>query len=291
MLRMARDNLDNLLKVEEFTTRAVAEGGRPRVELNRIRLDVLAGRQAARNMETVAVATKAALKAVTGGLNVGEREVPSEVPPPIPITALEIARAFELARGTRPDLQALRWQVAKAQADLDVEYRKGKPEVTPKIGYTRQFQEKAIGFPDADSWGIGVDMTLPLYNRNQGNRLKSFAAANQRAFAVQAAEIELRSELETVTQELQAAEQSTGSVVAEQLRLAAQVRDGIAASYEAGGRPLIDLLDAQRNYRETYRLYIAARVSFWRAFYKYNAAIGQQVLTHDPRQFPPGLTE
>lgn len=134
-------------------------------------------------------------------------------------------------------------------------------------------------------------MTLPLYNRNQGNRLKSFAAENQRAFAVQAAEIELRSELETVTQELQAAEQSTGSVVAEQLRLAAQVRDGIAASYEAGGRPLIDLLDAQRNYRETYRLYIAARVSFWRAFYKYNAAIGQQVLTHDPRQFPPGPTE
>ena len=62
----------------------------------------------------------------------------------------------------------------------------------------------------------------------------------------------------------------------------------VTAAYNAGDRPLIDLLDAQRNYRETYRLYISARAGFWRAFYRYNAAIGQQVLTHDPGQDPAG---
>jgi hypothetical protein len=34
------------------------------------------------------------------------------------------------------------------------------PEVTPNIGYTRQFQEKAIGFPDG-SWGAGRDDRAP----------------------------------------------------------------------------------------------------------------------------------
>ena len=44
-----------------------------------------------------------------------------------------------------------------------------------------------------------------------------------------------------------------------------------------GGRPLIDVLDAQRSYRDTYRLYISSRADYWRALCKYNSVIGKQV--------------
>jgi len=56
-----------------------------------------------------------------------------------------------------------------------------------------------------------------------------------------------------------------------------EVRDSITKAYDVGGRPLIDVLDAQRTYRDTYRLYISSRANYWRSVYKYNSAIGKQV--------------
>ena len=37
------------------------------------------------------------------------------------------------------------------------------------------------------------------------------------------------------------------------------------------------MLDAERTYRDTYRLYISSRADYWRSVYKYNSAIGKQV--------------
>ena len=45
--------------------------------------------------------------------------------------------------------------------------------ITPSAGYTRQYQEKTIGFPDASSWDVSVVMTLPIFDRNQGNVRKA----------------------------------------------------------------------------------------------------------------------
>jgi cobalt-zinc-cadmium efflux system outer membrane protein len=55
------------------------------------------------------------------------------------------------------------------------------------------------------------------------------------------------------------------------------VRDSINKAYEAGGRPLIDVLDAQRNYRETYRLFIESRANLGRAEARYHALLGRKV--------------
>ena len=45
-------------------------------------------------------------------------------------------------------------------------------------------------------------------------------------------------------------------------------------AYRAGGSPLIDVLNAETSYRETYRLYITSRADYGRAFYLYNSALG-----------------
>lgn len=51
---------------------------------------------------------------------------------------------------------------------------------------------------------------------------------------------------------------------------------------------LLEVLDAQRNYRETYRLSITSRANYWRSVYKFSSAIGKQVLPHDehPKRRP-----
>jgi cobalt-zinc-cadmium efflux system outer membrane protein len=158
-----------------------------------------------------------------------------------------------------------------------VEQKKAYPEVTPTFGYTRQYQTKAIGFPDANSWSASVSMSLPVLDRNQGNQAKATSMLAQNGFEYQAALADLRAEIVTLAQEVRAAKVNAEAVAADELKLAREVLESITTAYQAGGRPLVDFLDAQRNFRETYRSYITTRAAYWRAVYRYGAALGQKV--------------
>jgi cobalt-zinc-cadmium efflux system outer membrane protein len=99
----------------------------------------------------------------------------------------------------------------------------------------------------------------------------------QNNLELQAGLVALRAEVVQAVQDLYTAAANTRAIAQDQLQLTEQVRDAITKAYEAGGRPLLDMLDAQRNYRDTYRLFISSRASYGRAFVKVNAAMGQQI--------------
>jgi cobalt-zinc-cadmium efflux system outer membrane protein len=189
---------------------------------------------------------------------------------------LAVEEAFAAAQQNRPDLLALRRKIAQAQAGVLVERRNAYPEVSTEWAITHQFQQP-IGARDATLWGVGLTMTVPISNRNQGNQAKAASVLAQSNFELQAGLVELRAEIEEAVQSLRTAKENAASVAQEELRLAAQVRDAIGNAYAAGGRPLVDVLDAQRNFRDTYRIYISSRAEYRRSLYKYNSAIGKQV--------------
>lgn len=186
-----------------------------------------------------------------------------------------------LAEENRPDLITLRRQVVQAAANVQAEEKRAYPEITPWIGYTRQFQKKAIGFPDADSWGVGIKVTMPLFDRNQGNIAKTKSFWVQSKLNLTAQLVALRAEIDQAVQAYQAAYRILTTDNLGQLEAARNVRDKIRASYKLGGKSLIEVLDAQRTYRETYRLHIASRSGYWHSLYALNAAIGKQVLKND----------
>ncbi len=279
LLGLARQDVENMQRIETITQRAVDNGGRPQVELSRIQLDRLRAEQGLRDAERARVAAIASLRALLGRTDTDPAFDISDSPTKdLAAEPFSIEDAFAMASTQRPDLIALRWKVQKACAETHVEYRAAYPEVSPRIGYTHQYQRKAIGFPDADSWGIGVGMTLPIYNRNQGNRARAASVVTQSHADLLAGEVELRAEIEQVTAQLRTAAANARAVADEQLKLAEQVRDSLNTAYQAGGRPLIDALDAQRNYRETYRLFITSRADYGRAVVQYNATLGSQIL-------------
>jgi outer membrane protein, heavy metal efflux system len=282
LLDVARQDTDNLTKLETATKKAVDAGGRPIVELNRVRLDLLKSQQAQREAESAYAVAKAKLRAFMGRTDADPTfDVRGDLDAPLNGGPLPVEQAFALAQDNRPDIQSLRWQVSKAEADVVVEDKKAFPQVTPMFGYTRQFQGAALGMPDADSWDVTVTATLPVFDRNQGNRMKAQSVAAQNRLNLQAGTVDLRAEIEQVVQEFQTAHQNAIAIAQEQLKLAADVRDSITKAYEVGGRALIEVLDAQRNYRETYRLYISSRANYWRSLYQFSAAIGKQVMPHD----------
>jgi cobalt-zinc-cadmium efflux system outer membrane protein len=282
LLGLARQDVENLERVEASTARAVAAGGKPQVDLNRVRLDLLQSRQTLREAELTLATAKAKLRAVMGRADADPAfDVAGSLDAPPTVEAPPAEDAFAAAMQNRPDLQSLRWKLSQANADITVAERKKYPAVAPQFGFTRQYQEKAIGFPDASSWSAAITADLPFFDRHQGDRRKARSVAAQRQYELRSGEVDLRAEIETVVQELRTARAKTEAAGGSQLKLATEVRDSITKAYQEGGRPLLDVLDAERNYRDTYRSYISSRATYWRAVYKFYSAVGQQGLPHD----------
>jgi cobalt-zinc-cadmium efflux system outer membrane protein len=279
VLTLAWEDLESVQRTEEITQQLVAIGGAGTIELDRIRLAVIDSQREVRRSETALAAAMSQLRALLGFPDFapalmlrGDLEVSTPAPPLTPEDALTLAEQH------RPDLISLRRQLVKAETDVVVEQKNIYPEVTPMIGYTRQFQREAIGFPDVNAWGIGVGLTVPLFDRNQGNIAKAQSVRTQTQLHLRAQLLELQAEVEQAVQAYRAAYQTVTTDDPVQLQAAQNVRDKIQAAYELGARPLIEVLDAQRAYRETRRRYLEGQAQYWQALHQLNATIGTRVL-------------
>jgi cobalt-zinc-cadmium efflux system outer membrane protein len=290
LLDLARKDLENLRRVEAAVRKAREAGGRPQVELNRVSLEALKSEQTLREAEKTLAVAKAALRARLGRRDPDPVfDVTGNLDAPLTAQPLPVEEALALAERNRPDIRSLGLQVEKAGRDVRTEMTKAYPQVTPQAGYTHQFQQKAIGFPDADSWMMSVSLTLPLFDRNQGNIAKARSVFVQNSLNREAGLVDLRSEIVQVVQDFRTAYRNAGAVAERQVRLAREVRDSYEKAYsEIKGHSLLEYLDAERNYRDTYRTYVNNRANYWRALYKFNSALGKQVLQHDDStQQPP----
>ena len=169
-LELARQDVENLEQVEAISQKAVENGGRPRVELSRVRLDLLSRRRELRDAEAALVTTKAKLRALLGGANADPGfDVAGTLDGPMTAEPLGVEESYSMAVENRPDVQSLRRKVAKAEADVVVERRNALPDVKPNVIVGRQYQQ-SMGVPDVSEWGTGIEVSVPLFNRNQGNR-------------------------------------------------------------------------------------------------------------------------
>jgi cobalt-zinc-cadmium efflux system outer membrane protein len=276
---LARKDAANLQKLEAITEKAVKAGNRQVVELNRVRLDKLKSEQGVRDAEAAVVDAKARLRALFGRTDGDpDFDVVADLDAPLTADVVPLERAFAVAQENRPDIQSLRAQVSKADADVVVENRKKYPEVAPALGYTRQYQGPALAQPDAETWNVSLTSTVPFFNRNQGNRMKAQSIAAQNRFILTAGLVDLRAEVTQALQDFETAHKNAQAIALEQKKTAQDVLDAITKAFEAvGGRPYVEVLDAQRAYRETYRAYVNSRANYWRAAYKFSAAIGKQL--------------
>jgi cobalt-zinc-cadmium efflux system outer membrane protein len=124
------------------------------------------------------------------------------------------------------------------------------------------------------SWGIGLTVTVPLFDRNQGNRAKARSALVQSNHQLQSGIVDLRAEIIEADRDVRTAHQQASMIAAEEIRLSKEVRDIMIESFKAGGRPLIEVLDAERSHQETVRSFITSRADYWRALYIYNSVVG-----------------
>lgn len=277
-LALAREDFNNLSEVEKITANRVELGGVGTVELDRVRLSIFSSHREARAREVALEGAFSRLRSFLGLTQAIALKIDGSLDVPSPIAPIDSRQVLTIAEENRPDIQALKHQINQASANIELAEVSAYPVLTPKVGYTRQFQQQAIGYPDANSWGIGVDMAMPLFDRNQGNIAKARSAKVQAELNLSAQFVNLRAEIDQALKAYENAYQVLNSDDPGQLEAARNVRDKIRSAYELGGKTLMEVLDAQRTYRETYRLYIAGRSNYWHSLYALNAALGKQVL-------------
>lgn len=279
LLELARQDFASLERLQEITDELVRLGGAGTIEIDRVRVSRLDSQRQVRRREADLAIAKAALLAQIGrsadrsGVEVdGDLGVTSPPPPVSTDVALHIAEQY------RPDVVAARLRVEQAGAESRQAQTEAFPYVVPHVGYTRQFQEHSIGFPDVNAFGVGVDMTLPVFDRNQGNIAKARSVVVQSESELRALLVTLHAEIEQATRDYRFAYDMVTTDTPLRIEAARNARDKIEAAFRAGGRPLIDVLDAQRTYRDTQRLDVEDRAGYWQSLYRLNAAVGKEVL-------------
>jgi cobalt-zinc-cadmium efflux system outer membrane protein len=276
--RVSQEAIDDLGRVEQAVQAAVESGGRSQLDLARVRLAVQVLRREERTTRAELDAARQRLASLLEPrADAAIIQVAGSLDDPLADSPLSAEEAYAIAAQARPDIRALRQKILLARRAEVAESRNAWPEASVGLNVTHQFQE-SIGAPDVTAFGVALEMALPFFDRNQGARAKARAAASQAEFELAAALLELRAEVRLAVQALAATESNIRLISEQELALAAQIRDSVRKALESGGRPMIELLDAQQSYRETYRAYVSGRAEYWRARARLQAAIGRKVI-------------
>jgi cobalt-zinc-cadmium efflux system outer membrane protein len=170
------------------------------------------------------------------------------------------------ALAQRPDLQAAKFRIDQAQRDLSLARKLHIPDVTVGIGYAHDPSNLTL-----DSADVGISLSLPLFYRYQGEVGKAVVSLNNAQLQSQQAEQAVRA---------LAAWQSTHALVrrfeGDILNRILRVRKAAELAYSKGATSILDLIDAERNYKAIMLDYYTALNNRTLAYVDLLASVGEE---------------
>jgi cobalt-zinc-cadmium efflux system outer membrane protein len=239
------------LALKDLTARR-AELGESR-EVDRIKTEVewLRQQRTRRSLEREADAVEAILRNVAVEPLPRPMALAGELPHPLPpVDADDLRARLALAN---PRLLAAQATAARETA-LASTARRGR---VPDLEVT-WFRDKEL---DKTANGLQLGVKLPLWNANRGAIARAEASAALAAAGAARTLLDLTSALERARQELDVASAQAEILEERILPAAARSLELARFSYQEGETSLLDLLDAQRTFRETQREALASRLA------------------------------
>ncbi|MCW5981419.1 MAG: TolC family protein [Bryobacteraceae bacterium] len=183
---------------------------------------------------------------------------------------MELAQIRAKAEQLRPDLQALRREQARSQAELRLQLAQGKVDYVVGTEYRRQQGLAGTG----NSLGIFFQTNLPVFNRNQGEIERARREQARIEARLRELEATIALEVENAYQEYATALTLLTDIERDMLAQARDVRAITEFSYTRGEASLIEFLDAQRAFNETMQAYNESRAEYSRSLYGLQSAAG-----------------
>ena len=182
-----------------------------------------------------------------------------------------LADIRKLARDSRPDLRAAAESVEKARTDHRLAIANGSTDPTFGVDAGRN--------PPLDHYaGISVSIPLRIFDRNQGEKLRTELEIARTERLRDAAEVQVFSDVDSAYAIVGSNLELLRPYKAKYLKQALQVRDTVTFAYQSGGASLLDFLNAQSEYRSIQLNYLNLVGSYLSGANQLNLAAGREVL-------------
>jgi len=185
------------------------------------------------------------------------------------VEALDAYR--QIALDTRPDLKAAVQSVEMAQTNYKLAEANGSTDPTFSFDVGRN--------PPIDTYiGVGVNFPLRVFDRNQGEKLRTKLDITRNERLRDAAKAQVFSDVDSAYATLNSNLILLRPYKEKYLAQAVRVRDTVFFSYQHGGAALLDFMNAESEYRTVELSYVNLVGSYLTAAAQLNLAVGREVV-------------
>jgi cobalt-zinc-cadmium efflux system outer membrane protein len=275
VLSLAKENLsyyDHLLGVnrDRYKAGAISQVDLDRLEIQRVQYES--------DLQTAEVNLRTAKIQLLALLNDRTPVEQFDVTGPFdfsgPLIALDEAR--QMALDTRPDLREALQTVEKAKIDHRLAIANGSTDPTFAAWWTHN---PSFNNPfDHETLGLSVSVPLRIFDRNQGEKLRTQLDIERSERLTDAARAQVFSDVDSAHATVMSTVTLLAPYKARYLQQASRIRDTISFSYEHGAASLLDFLNAQADYRSVQLSYLNLVASYLDAANQLNMSVGREVL-------------
>jgi len=270
VLRVATDNLeywDQVLKIsrDRYDAGDIAQIDLDRLELQRVQFES--------DVQTAEVNLRTAKIQLLMLLNdrtpidqfdvLGLFEFSDQLPP--------LHQFRQTALDNRPDLKAAVQAVDKARTDHQLAVANGSTDPTLGADVGRN--------PPIDQYfGVSVSIPLRIFDRNQGEKLRTQLDVDRNQKLLDATQAQVFSDVDSAYALVNSNVILLRPYKAKYLQQAVHVRDTVSFAYQHGGASLLDFLSAENDYRGVELNYVNLIGAYLTAAAQLNLAVGREAI-------------
>ena len=180
----------------------------------------------------------------------------------------------QAALDRRPDLQAAKSQVKRAEAGLSLARRNWAPDLTWSFGVSQEGTGQNALQPKTYTLGLGVP--LPSIRRTRGEIAKAEADLRTQQLQQARTEAQVRQDVAVAQATLASSRARLRRMDGDLMPAAARAFELVSFQYEKGAATLLDVLDAQRTLVGVKTEYFQDLNDYWTARFQMDQALGKE---------------
>ena len=186
--------------------------------------------------------------------------------------ALEPVEHFQhIAVQVRPDLRAAYESVTQAYTNHRLAIANGSTDPTVSV-------DGGSNPPLGPYVGVGVNFPLRIFDRNQGEKLRTQIDIERNLREQDVANAQVFSDVDSAYAQLASTINLLKPYRGKYIDQATRVRDTVTYAYQRGGASLLDLLSAQNDFRTVELAYLQLIGTYLTAASQLNEAVGREVI-------------
>jgi len=272
---LSKADLDYYDRVLAISRERFRVGGIAKVDLDRLELQRV---QYESDLESAKVALQTAKIQLLMLLNDRTPTDQFDVTGPFEFTepSHALADLRRIALDSRPDLKVAIESVDKAKTDHNLAVANGSTDPTFDVWYT---YNPSFNNPfDKHTFGISISIPLRIFDRNQGEKLRTLLDIGLNERQRDVAEAQVFSDVDTAYANLQSNANLIRPYKEKYLTQAVRVRDIVTYSFQRGAASLLDFLNAESDYRSVQRNYLTLIGAYLTSAAQLNEAVGREAI-------------